>query len=200
MPYLNGPAREISFKIVYYGAAMSGKTTNLLYIHKALADETKGEMVMLDTEEERTLFFDFFPIYLGTIEGFRLRFNMYTVPGQVIYEASRKLIVNGADAVVFVVDSQASRLDDNVESWRSLTSNLRLHNVDAAQQAIVIQYNKRDLNPKIDVGTIERAAGLAGIPVFESIATQGVGVMDTLKKVSIMMIQRFSTVSLGVGE
>jgi len=197
MPYLNSPAKEISFKIVYYGPAMSGKTTNLLHIHKVLADETKGEMVMLDTEEERTLFFDFFPIYLGTIEGFRLRFNMYTVPGQVIYEASRKLIVSGADAVVFVVDSQSSRLEDNLESWQSLTSNLELHNIDMAQQAVVIQYNKRDLDPKIELGTIERAAGLNGIPVFESIATQGVGVMDTLKKVSIMMIQRFSAASLG---
>lgn len=194
---MNSPAREITFKIVYYGPAMSGKTTNLLHIHKVLAEETKGEMVMLDTEEERTLFFDFFPIYLGTIEGFRLRFNMYTVPGQVIYEASRKLIVSGADAVVFVADSQPSRFEDNMESWRSLITNLALHNVDMAQQPIVIQYNKRDLDPRIEAGTIERAAGLNGIPVFESVATQGVGVMDTLKKVSIMMIQRFSAASLG---
>lgn len=196
MPYMNHSAREISFKIVYYGAAMSGKTTNLLHIHKVLSDDVKGEVVMLDTEEERTLFFDFFPIYLGTIEGFKLRFNIYTVPGQVIYEASRKLIVNGADAIVFVVDSQPSRLEENFQSWQSLITNLELGNVDIGQLPIVLQYNKRDLEPSIEIGTIERALGLNGIPVFESSATRGTGVVDTLKKVSIMMIERFSTANL----
>lgn len=193
---MNHSAREISFKIVYYGAALSGKTTNLLHIHKVLADDVKGEVVILDTEEERTLFFDFFPMYLGTIEGFKLRFNIYTVPGQVIYEASRKLIVNGADAIVFVVDSQPVRLDDNLESWQSLVSNLGLCNIDIKQLPIVLQYNKRDLEPRITVGTIERALGLNGIPVFESSAKQGIGVVDTLKKVSVMMIERFSTATL----
>jgi signal recognition particle receptor subunit beta len=196
MPYMNHSAREISFKIVYYGAAMSGKTTNLLHIHKVLSDDVKGEVVMLDTEEERTLFFDFFPIYLGMIEGFKLRFNIYTVPGQVIYEASRKLIVNGADAIVFVVDSQPVRLDENLQSWQSLITNLQLCNADIGQMPIVLQYNKRDLEPRIEVGTIERALGLNGIPVFESNAAKGIGVVDTLKKVSIMMIERFSTANL----
>lgn len=196
MPYMNHPAREISFKIVYYGPALSGKTTNISYIHKMLSDDVKGEMIILDTEEERTLFFDFFPIYLGTIEGFRLRFNIYTVPGQVIYEASRKLITTGADAIVFVADSQLGRLEDNLQSWQSLVSNLESCNVDVAHAPIVMQYNKRDLEPKIEIGTIERALGLNGIPVFESIATEGIGVTDTLKKVSIMMIERFSTASL----
>jgi signal recognition particle receptor subunit beta len=196
MPYLNQPAREISFKIVYYGPALSGKTTNLSHIHKVLSDDVKGEMIMLDTEEERTLFFDFFPMYLGTIEGFRLRFNVYTVPGQVIYEASRKIIVTGADAIVFVADSQLSRLDDNLQSWQSLVLNLESCNIDVAHAPIVLQYNKRDLEPKIEIGTIEKTLGLNGIPVFESIATEGIGVVDTLKKVSIMMIERFSTASL----
>jgi signal recognition particle receptor subunit beta len=196
MPYMNQPAREISFKIVYYGPALSGKTTNLSYIHKVLSDDVKGEMIMLDTEEERTLFFDFFPIYLGTIEGFRLRFNIYTVPGQVIYEASRKLLVNGADAIVFVADSQLGRLEDNIQSWQSLVSNLKSSNSDVAHMPMVLQYNKRDIEHKIEVGTIEQALGLNGIPVFESIATEGVGVVDTLKKVSIMMIERFSTANL----
>lgn len=196
MPYMNHSAREISFKIVYYGAALSGKTTNLLHIHKVLSDDVKGEVVILDTEEERTLFFDFFPMYLGTIEGFKLRFNIYTVPGQVIYEASRKLIVNGADAIVFVIDSQPARLNDNYESWHSLVSNLGLCNVDIEQVPVVLQYNKRDLEPKIEVGTIERTLGLNGIPVFESNAKQGIGVVDTLKKVSVMMIERFSTANL----
>jgi signal recognition particle receptor subunit beta len=196
MPYLNPATREISFKIVYYGPALSGKTTSLLHIHKVLSDDIKGQVVILDTEEERTLFFDFFPVYLGTIEGFKLRFNIYTVPGQVIYEASRKLIVNGADAVVFVADSQPARLEENFQSWQSLVLNLRAGNMDVAAFPVVLQYNKRDLEPRIEVGTIEHKFGLNGIPVFETSATKGVGVMDALKKVSIMMIERFSTKNL----
>lgn len=196
MPYLNHVTREISFKIVYYGPALSGKTTSLLHIHKTLSDDIKGEVVILDTEEERTLFFDFFPVYLGTIEGFKLRFNIYTVPGQVIYEASRKLIVSGADAIVFVADSQPARLEENFQSWLSLTANLESCNIDSASMPIVLQYNKRDLEPRIEVGTIERAMKLNGIPVFETSATKGAGVMDALKKVSIMMIERFSTNNL----
>src|SRR5512136_2683818 len=160
MPYLNPAAREISFKIVYYGPALSGKTTSLLHIHKVLSDDIKGEVVILDTEEERTLFFDFFPVYLGTIEGFKLRFNIYTVPGQIIYEASRKLIVNGADAIVFVADSQPARLEENFQSWQSLVANLRADNMDVAAFPVVLQYNKRDMDPRIEVGTIERKFGL----------------------------------------
>lgn len=196
MPYMNPTAREISFKIIYYGAALCGKTTSLLHIHKVLSDDVKGEVITLDTEEERTLFFDFLPVHLGTIEGFKLRFNIYTVPGQVIYEASRKLLVNGADAVVFVIDSQPSRLDDNIFSWQSLVSNLKENGSNVSEMPIVLQYNKRDLDPRIEVGTIEVMLGLNGIPVFESSASGGAGVMDPLKKVSIMMIQRFSTASL----
>ena len=194
MPYINYPTKEISFKIVYYGPAMSGKTTNIVHIHKVLADDIKGEMIMLNTDQERTLFFDFFPIYLGTIEGFKLRFNIYTAPGQVFYEATRKLIIGGVDAVVFVADSQLECLEANYQSWQSLVSNLKESH--AEQSPIVLQYNKRDLDPKIEIGTIERALGLNGIPVFESIATAGIGVIETLKKVSIMMIDSFSQENL----
>jgi len=191
MPYINYLANEISFKIVYDGPGMSGKTTNLVYIYKALSDVIKGEMIMLDTADERTLFFDFFPIELGTIEGFNLRFNMYTLPGQIYYKASRRLVLEGADGVVFVADSQLSRFDDNVESWQGLVSNLESYGVTVKQLPIVLQYNKRDLDPKIEIGSIERTLGLNGIPVFESIATRGIGVMDTVKEMAKMLIRRF---------
>jgi len=196
MPYINYVAREICFKIVYYGPAMSGKTTNIVHIHKVLADDIKGEMIMLNTDQERTLFFDFFPIYLGTIEGFKLRLNIYTAPGQVFYEATRRLIIKGADAIVFVADSQPACLNANIESWQSMILSLEENHINMAHLAVVLQYNKRDLEPKIELGTIENHLGITGIPVFESIATQGVGVVDTLKKASIMMIDRFSITNL----
>jgi mutual gliding-motility protein MglA len=124
MPYIGFHNREVSFKIVYYGPGMSGKTTNLIHIHKSLRPDRKGEMVMLDTEEERTLFFDFFPLELGEVEGFSVRFNMYTVPGQSYYEASRKLVLDSADGVVFVADSQTSRLQENLDAYAQLLEQL----------------------------------------------------------------------------
>lgn len=191
MPFINYQEREITFKLVYYGPGMSGKTTNLMYIHKALDPQRKGEMIILDTEEERTLFFDFFPLELGEIAGYKVRFNMYTVPGQVYYEASRKLILDGADGVIFVADSDPMRFEANLELYRMMESNMAAYELDPDTFPIVLQYNKRDVEEPIPLGSIEEQLGLNGIPVFESVAIRGEGVMDTIRKASQMVIERF---------
>ncbi len=191
MPFINYQEREITFKLVYYGPGMSGKTTNLMYIHKMLDPERKGEMVILDTEEERTLFFDFFPLELGEIAGYNVRFNMYTVPGQVYYEASRKLILDGADGVIFVADSAPLRFEANLELYRMMEQNMLSYEMDPQTFPIVLQYNKRDIEGPIRLGSIEEQLGLNGIPVFESVAVRGEGVMDTIRKASQLVIERF---------
>lgn len=191
MPHLDPTEKQIVFKIVYFGPGMSGKTTNLLYIHKTLTDRYKGDMLVLDTEKERTLFFDFFPVSLGTVQGYSLKFHLYTIPGQIYYEASRRIILEGADGVVFVADSQADRLDDNTEMYRLMIDNLLGHGIDPSGFPVVLQYNKRDYNPRLRLGVIEKELGLEGIPVTESIATQGRGVMRTLQLISKEIIRRF---------
>jgi mutual gliding-motility protein MglA len=191
MPHINYRDKEIAFKIVYYGPGLSGKTTNLKYIHTALDRERKGDMIVLDTEQERTLFFDFFPLELGRIEGYAVRFNMYTVPGQVFYEASRRLILEGVDGVVFVADSQEGRVDENLESFGLLEASLEDLNKDWRTFPLVLQYNKRDLPQPLPLGTLEIELGLNGIPVFEAVATEGLGVMDTIRMASRQVIERF---------
>jgi mutual gliding-motility protein MglA len=191
MPHLNYENRELTFKLVYFGPGMSGKTTNLVQIHRRLDEKLRGEMIMLDTEEERTLFFDFFPLDLGRIEGFALRFNLYTVPGQVFYEASRRLILDGADGVVFVADSDPGRLEENLLSFRMLEDNLRSYDIQPREFPLVLQYNKRDVVSPLALGTLEREIGLNGTPVFEAIATQGRGVMETIHALSRDVILRF---------
>lgn len=191
MAYINYQDKELAFKIVYYGPGMSGKTTNLLQIHQVLDPDKKGQMITLNTAEERTLFFDFLPLELGQIGQFTLRFNMYTVPGQVYYEACRRLILEGADGVVFVADSEPSRLDENLESFRMLQDNLRSYGQDWTLYPIVLQYNKRDLPSLLPVGSIEERLGLNGIPVHEAVATAGHGAMDTLRMASRLVIERF---------
>jgi signal recognition particle receptor subunit beta len=191
MPYINYRDKEIAFKIVYYGPGLSGKTTNLKYIHTVLDKTRKGEMIVLDTEQERTLFFDFFPLELGKIEGYAVRFNMYTVPGQVYYEASRRLILEGADGVVFVADSQVERLDENLESFAMLQSSLADFGLDWKIFPLVVQYNKRDLPEPLAMGTLEGKLGLNGIPVFEAVATEGQGVMETIRMTSRQIIEKF---------
>ncbi len=191
MPYINYENKEISFKIVYYGPGMSGKTTNLVYIHRTLSEELKGELVTLDTEEERTLFFDFFPLDLGHIEGYRVRFNMYTIPGQIYYEASRRLMLDGADGVVFVADSSPMRFDYNVMSFQMMEENLRSYDFDPRNFPTVLQYNKRDLEDAIELGSLERELGIDGIPSLPAVATAGTGVMETIRKTSKMVIERF---------
>lgn len=191
MPHLDPTEKQIVFKIVYFGPGMSGKTTNLLFIHRTLTDRYKGDMLVLDTEKERTLFFDFFPVSLGTVQGYSLKFHLYTIPGQIYYEASRKIILEGADGVVFVADSQEDRLEDNIMMYRLMLENLESHGIDPSSFPLVLQYNKRDCSPRLRVGSIERELDMEGIPVTESIATTGRGVMKTLQMISKEIIKRF---------
>ncbi len=191
MPHIKYNDKELTFKIVYYGPGLSGKTTNLMHIHNVLDREHKGDIIILDTEDDRTLFFDFFPLELGQIEGYTIRFNMYTVPGQVFYEASRRLILEGADGVVFVADSQEGRLDDNLESFGMLRQSLGDFGVDWRSFPLVLQYNKRDLPKPLPLGTLEGQLGLDGVHSFEAVATEGRGVMETIRLVSRQVIEKF---------
>jgi hypothetical protein len=184
MSFINYSSREINCKIVYYGPGLCGKTTNLQYIYSKTNPEAKGKMISLETGTERTLLFDFLPISLGEIRGFKTRFHLFTVPGQVFYDASRKLILKGVDGVVFVADSQQERLDANIESFESLQNNLREYGEDLEKLPFVIQYNKRDLNSAVDRDYLDRQLNLYGVQSFEAVATTGQGVFDTLKAVS----------------
>lgn len=192
MPYINYREKEVSFKIVYYGPGLSGKTTNLMYIYGVLDPSRKGEIITLDTAQERTLFFDFFPLDLGCIGGYGVRFNMYTVPGQVYYEASRRLILEGADGVVFVADSQRSKLAENLESFKAMRTNLLGFGIDSDSFPLVLQYNKRDVEDPLPKGSLEAELGLNGITVLESVAVQGTGVLETIRSLSRMVIEKFN--------
>jgi signal recognition particle receptor subunit beta len=184
LTFINYVARELNCKIVYYGPGLGGKTTNLQYIYDITNPENKGKMVSLATETERTLFFDFLPIDLGQIRGLRTRFHLYTVPGQVFYDASRKLILRGVDGVVFVADSQAERLDANLESLSNLRQNLKEHGFDLMKIPYVLQLNKRDLPNIMPVEGLRRMLDVKGEPFFEATATKGEGVLETLKAVA----------------
>lgn len=197
MPHLDLEKRQFIFKIVYFGPGMSGKTTNLLYIHRTLMEKYRGEMLILDTEEERTLFFDFFPVSLGTVQGYSLKFHLYTIPGQVYYEASRKIILEGADGVVFVADSSTDKLEDNLDMYLRMLDNLKSYGVDIDSYPIVLQYNKRDHEDILPLGTIEEKLMIPSrIPVTESVATSGRGVMQTLKTISKEVIRQFQPVTV----
>ncbi len=188
MSFINYSSREINCKIVYYGPGLCGKTTNLQYIYKKTAPEAKGKMISLATETERTLFFDFLPLSLGDIRGFRTRFHLYTVPGQVFYDASRKLILKGVDGVVFVADSQLERLEANIESMENLKVNLREQGYDINNIPLVIQYNKRDLP---NISTVEELRSVLngnGHADYEAIATTGGGVFETLKAIAKLVL------------
>jgi mutual gliding-motility protein MglA len=184
MTFINYASREINCKIVYYGPGLCGKTTNLQYIFDSTAPQSRGKMISLATETDRTLFFDFMPLELGTVRGFKTRFHLYTVPGQVFYDASRKLILKGVDGVVFVADSQEERMDANIESLYNLEENLSSQGYDLMKLPYALQLNKRDL-PQI-VSSADMAAELQrkGEPVVEAVASTGVGVFDTLKAVA----------------
>ena len=184
MSFINHSSREINCKIVYYGPGLCGKTTNLQYIYAKTNPEAKGKMISLETGTERTLLFDFLPISVGTIRGFKTRFHLFTVPGQVFYDASRKLILKGVDGVVFVADSQVDRLDANIESLESLKRNLLEHGEDLDSLPFVIQYNKRDLPTAVDFNYLEERLNPKGAPSFEAVATTGEGVFNTLKAVA----------------
>lgn len=188
MSFINYSSREINCKIVYYGPGLCGKTTNLQYIYNRTNPDSKGKMISLATETERTLFFDFLPLSLGEIRGFKTRFHLYTVPGQVFYDASRKLILKGVDGVVFVVDSQIDRMEANMESLENLRYNLQEQGYDLDKIPYVIQYNKRDLPNVASVEELRTLTNKTGVPDFEAIATSGEGVFDTLKSVAKLVL------------
>jgi signal recognition particle receptor subunit beta len=195
MSLVNYQAREITCKIVYYGPGRSGKTTNLHYVYSQVPEERKGKMVSLATQTDRTLFFDFLPLDLGTISGFTTRFQLYTVPGQVYYQATRKLVLQGADGVVFVADSQARQLQENIESFQDLHENLAEQSVDPRGIPLVIQYNKQDL-PRDLILTPEElgdAINFRAVPDFSADALHGPGVFETLRSISEQVLKRLSS-------
>jgi signal recognition particle receptor subunit beta len=191
---VNYATREITCKIVYYGPGRSGKTTNLHYIHGQVPGDRKGQMVSLATQTDRTLFFDFLPIDLGQISGFTTRFQLYTVPGQVYYQTTRKLVLQGADGVVFVADSQSRQLQENIESFQDLHENLAEQGVDARTMPMVIQYNKQDLPPELitPVPELEEAVNFRGVPSFAADALHGPGVFETLRGISELVLRKLS--------
>ncbi len=184
MSFINFAAREINCKIVYYGAGLGGKTTNLQVIYQKTADQQKGKMISLATETERTLFFDFLPLDLGSVRGFKTRIHLYTVPGQVFYDASRKLILRGVDGIVFVADSQEQRMDANVEALENLMSNLKEHGYDFNKIPYVLQLNKRDLPNILSVDLLATELRKKNEAIVEAVAFQGVGVFETLKEIA----------------
>ena len=192
MSLVNYATREITCKIVYYGPGRSGKTTNLHYIYSQVPSDRKGQMVSLATQTDRTLFFDFLPLDLGTISGFTTRFQLYTVPGQVYYQTTRRLVLQGADGVVFVADSQSRQLEEDIESLQDLHANLAEHGVDARSVPLVLQYNKRDLPPDLllPVPALEDALNFRGVPSFEADALHGAGVFETLRSISELVLRR----------
>ena len=188
MSFINYASREINCKIVYYGPGLCGKTTNLQFVYQKTAPDAKGKMISLATETERTLFFDFLPLSLGEIRGFKTRFHLYTVPGQVFYDASRKLILKGVDGVVFVADSQEERIDANIESLENLRINLKEQGYDLDKLPYIIQYNKRDLPGAMSVEELRRELNTTNVPEFEACATTGEGVFETLKAVAKLIL------------
>ena len=184
MTFINYASREINCKIVYYGPGLCGKTTNLQYIFDSTAPQARGKLISLATETDRTLFFDFMPLELGTVRGFKTRFHLYTVPGQVFYDASRKLILKGVDGVVFVADSQEERMDANIESLYNLEENLQSQGYDLMKIPYVLQLNKRDLSNIVAVEDLAAELQRKGEPVVEAVASTGEGVFDTLKAVA----------------
>lgn len=186
MSFINFAAREINCKLVYYGPGLGGKTTNLQVVYDNAPN--KGKMISLATESDRTLFFDFLPLDLGTVRGFKTRFHLYTVPGQVFYDASRKLILRGVDGVVFVADSQEERMDANLESLENLQENLKEHGYDFQKIPYVLQLNKRDLPSALPIDALKKELVRKNEPVFEAIAFKNVGVFETLKEVARLVL------------
>jgi len=189
MSMINYASREINCKLVYYGPGLGGKTTNLEYIYGKINPDTRGKLISLATEQERTLFFDFLPVDLGSIRGFKTRFHLYTVPGQVYYNASRRLILKGVDGLVFVADSQAERMDANIAALENLYDNLADYGYDPQQVPVVLQWNKRDLPNAVPVEELRAHLNPTGLPEFPAVAIMGKGVFDTLKAVSKLVLK-----------
>lgn len=188
MSFINYSSRELNCKVVYYGPGLCGKTTNLQHIYNKTNPQQKGKLISLATETERTLFFDFLPLALGDIKGFKVRFHLYTVPGQMFYAASRKLILKGVDGVVFVADSQVDRMDANIESLEDLKVNLQEQGYELYNLPFTMQYNKRDIPDTVPVSELSEALNPSNVPEFEAVATSGQGVFDTLKDVCRQVI------------
>jgi mutual gliding-motility protein MglA len=188
MTFINYAAREINCKLVYYGPGLGGKTTNIKYVYEKTNPTSKGKLISLATETDRTLFFDFLPLDLGEIRGFRTRFHLYTVPGQVFYDASRKLILKGVDGVVFVADSQAARMDANLESLKNLEINLKDQGYDLKNIPYVLQFNKRDLPTAMPFEDMKKRLHFRSEPLFEAVASKGTGVFETLKTIAKMVL------------
>ena len=188
MTFINYAAREINCKIVYYGPGLCGKTTNLQWIYDKTNPQAKGKLISLATETDRTLFFDFLPLDLGQVRGFKTRFHLYTVPGQVFYDASRKLILKGVDGVVFVADSQDARMEANAESLQNLEKNLKEQGYELKSVPYVLQFNKRDLPSAIAAEEMYKQLNFKGEPTFEAVAVNGTGVFDTLKAVAKLVL------------
>jgi mutual gliding-motility protein MglA len=192
MSMINYASREITCKVVYYGTGLGGKTTNLEHIHSRVDPDSRGKMISLSTETDRTLFFDFLPVDLGEIRGFKTRFQLYTVPGQVYYNASRKLILKGVDGIIFVADSQAHRAEANVEAMHNLYENLASYRIDLDQIPFAIQYNKRDLDSALPLEELRRELNPGAVPDFEAVAIDGTGVFETLRAVSKLVVKTLS--------
>ena len=188
MSFINYHTREVNCKIVYYGPGLGGKTTNIQYVYQKTSKGHKGKIISLNTENERTLFFDFLPLALGKIRGLSTRFHLYTVPGQVFYEASRKLILRGVDGIIFVADSQVERMEANLESLSGLEKNLIEQGHTIETLPLVMQWNKRDLPNVVSTADLETKLNKWGVPTFEAMATKGVGVFETLKTVSKLVL------------
>ena len=193
MSFVNFNTKEVNCKIVYWGPGLGGKTTNIQYVYQRSAGQSKGKMVSLNTENERTLFFDFLPLDLGEVRGFKTRFHLYTVPGQVFYEASRKLILRGVDGLVFVADSQLERLDANLESLKNLEESLIEQGYDINKVPLVMQWNKRDLPNVCEVNILSSQLNRWDAPEFEAVATSGHGVFETLKMISKSVLMNVRT-------
>lgn len=192
MSMINYASREINCKIVYYGTGLGGKTTNLEHVYSKVNPATKGKMISLATETERTLFFDFLPIDLGEVRGFKTRFHLYTVPGQVYYNASRKLILKGVDGIIFVADSQEERTEANIEAMHNLYENMDSYGYDTSEIPFAVQYNKRDLPSALPVEELRAQLNPTNLPDFEAVATEGKGVFETLSSVSKLVVKALS--------
>ena len=192
MSMINYASREINCKLVYYGPGLGGKTTNLEYVYNKINPDTRGKLISLATEQERTLFFDFLPVDLGSIRGFKTRFHLYTVPGQVYYNASRRLILKGVDGIVFVADSQAERMDANIAAMENLYENLSDYGYDPQKLPIVLQWNKRDLANAVPLEEMHAQLNPTGLPAYEAVAVEGHGVFDTLRGVSKQVLKSLS--------
>jgi len=189
LSFINYSSKEVNCKIVYYGTGLSGKTTNVQYIYDTINDGHRGKLVSLSNENERTLFFDFLPLTVGEIRGFKTRFHLYTIPGQTFYDTSRDFILKGVDGIVFVVDSQPERMEENIESFEMLEASIRRLGYDINQLPIVYQYNKRDLDNTVSITELEATFNPNGKPYLEATSSNGVGVTETLEKITELVIR-----------